>query len=179
MSDIIFYALAAVVAVALIYGLRWVASRHAEGVKSEASEKIGEALGKTPDFIHAYGATGFGLDYRANTLIVYDRKSELETFGFDKIGTWFVGMVSTEIMSPQMAHALSDPSSDTSVSARTTHTKYAIICDTNQQRICQVGIVGDRDESAVSDALKRAMPDKQTFEPIGAKAMSDLLRGQR
>ena len=179
LTDIIIYAVAGLVAIALILGIRWFAARHAAGVKAEAVEKIEAETGKAPDFLHAFGATAIGLDYPTGKLIVYDRKSGVTTYGPDDIGTWFVGEILQEVLSPQMAHALSSGDAETRVAARRTTTKYVVICDTNNERLCQTGIVGSADEKAVHDALETAYPGKENFEAIGAKSMAETLRGQR
>lgn len=177
MFDIIFYALAGLGAMALVFGLRWLAARHADGVKAEAQDRIGDQLGKSPDFVHAYGATGFGLDYEARKLVIYDRKTGIETYDVDAIGTWFAGIVTQEMLSPQAARALS--TDEGSVSARQTNTRYAIICDAAHKRICQVGILDERQQDAVAEALERLLPGKRNFEAAGAKLVSELIRGER
>ncbi|MEM5517747.1 hypothetical protein WNY37_12380 [Henriciella sp. AS95] len=179
MSDIIFYAAAGVVAMLLIFGIRWIAAKQGAGAKAKATSEMEAATGRSPDFVHAYGATGIGLDFDDRKLIVHDRKTGLDIRSFDDVGTWFVGTISQELLSPQTAHAMSGASDDSQISARITHTKYVIICDHDSNRICQVGIIERSAEDALSDALERAFPGKRNDEAIGAKDMSDLMRGKR
>ena len=179
MTEIIIYAVAGLIAIALILGIRWFAAQHAAGVKAQALERIKAETGKTPDFLHAFGATAIALDYPTTELTVYDRKSGITTFGPGDIGTWFVGEISQEVLSPQMAHALSSGDAETQVAARRTNPRYVVICDTQNERLSQTGIVGSAEEKTVRDALEKAYPGKENFEAIGAKSMAETLRGQR
>lgn len=179
MSDYVIYGVGAAVAIILIVGLRWLASRHAAGVHSEAVAAMTDKLGEAPDFVQAFGASAVGLYFGTRSLIVFERGKDLTSYTFDDVGTWFVGTVTDEFLSPQAAYAISASSEGNTVAPRKTETKYVIVTDQSERRICQIGIMGDQSEEAALSAFQRAMPDKQNFEATGAKDMSDLLSNKR
>ena len=161
--DLVTLAIGAAIAIPSILVLQYFAKKYGDNRAAEAREVLAQFDPREPDHVQAWGSHGLGFYSDPAALVAIRRGEAPRVVDPAVTGGWYVGEVSKDVLSGDMAELLS--TEDNTISERTASSKWVLIYDREADLLAQVGYMNSDDGETMTGLLDVLLPGQRMAEP--------------